>query len=141
MQRFWRVAVMVLVALVACGFSISYLQKPKALAIAGCGSAGPSDPAYSVAVSTRPNPPRALGTDVLVQVQKAGQPVSGAAVCLSLDMVGMPMGSLVFHGIAQSPGVYSIFLSFGMGGRWVGNLVVSAGGRTVHSEPVAWQIS
>lgn len=137
----WRLALVIVVAVVACGWAIVALQDDDVAAVSGCGSAVPTVPGYTATVQTEPDPPQAAGTQVLVLVERAGRPVRGADVCLSVDMAGMPMGGDTrYEGQQLSAGRYSIFPSFGMPGSWTGNLVVSVAGRPVLSRQVSFQV-
>jgi hypothetical protein len=131
----------VVLAVAACAAAIVAFQDRTAIKALGCGHGIATQPGYAAVVATKPEPPRSAGTDILVDVRHNGQPLSGASVCLTADMVGMPMGGPPNYKARQTaPGTYDVFIAFGMGGTWAGQLVVSSGGRPVLSQPVTFNV-
>lgn len=122
--------------------AVAHLESHKPLSVSSCGDEIVAVPGYAVVTSTRPSPPRASGTEVLVKVDKSGRPLTGASVCLALDMVGMPMGGPSRY-TAQpvAPGLYDAYVPFGMGGRWAGRLVVSVGGEVVYAKAITFDVT
>lgn len=141
MHGIWRLTTVVVLAVAACAAAILAFQDRTAIKALGCGHGIVTQPGYAAAVTTKPNPPRSAGTDILVSVSRDGQPLVGASVCMTADMVGMPMGGPPNYKARQTgPGTYDTFIAFGMGGTWVGNLVVSSQGRPVLSQPVSFNV-
>lgn len=137
----WRVTVLVVVAAVLSTLAIISLQNRTAVNISACGRAGPSDPTYQVAVRTKPNPPRASGTDILITLRRGGRLVSGASVCLSVDMVTMPMGLPKAVAKPVSKGVYDDLVVFGMPGTYAGTLLVKVAGKVAVSKVLYFHAS
>ncbi|MGI8983547.1 MAG: copper resistance protein CopC, partial [Acidimicrobiales bacterium] len=102
---------------------------------AGCGKGTP-DPAYRVAVDTDPNPPKAEATEFRLTVQRDGQPVAGAKVCLRLDMREMNHPGVSAIGEETSPGSYDARLKFSMTGSWEGSTTVVEPGRRPVQVPI-----
>lgn len=142
MRGVWRITVVVALAVVACAWAVVSLQDRTAIAATGCGNHIQNVPGYTATVVTQPNPPSANGTNVVVALQRDGQPLSGASVCLSVDMIGMPMGDISYHAQEESPGRYNVVTTFtGMQGTWRGNLVVSADGGPVLARLLTFRVS
>lgn len=142
MRGVWRITLVAAAAAVATALAVVYLQDRTVADVSACGSGVRTAAGYTATVQTRPDPPSAAGTVVLVTVEHDDRPVSGAEVCLSTDMVGMPMGGgTTFQGRELSPGRYEVIVTFGMPGTWAGQLVVSSAGRAVLSQPVRFQVS
>lgn len=141
MQRIWRLAVVVVVAALASVVAGAKLEANHAINTSACGRIGPDDPTYTVTTKTQPDPPRSPSSDVIAVVMRQGHPVTGANLCVAVDMVGMPMGMSKYQGREISPGVYDDPVTFGMGGTWEGTLVLSVGGRSVISRAVSYRIT
>ena len=141
MRGFWRIALVVAVAVVASAAAVVKLEATQPLNTSGCGSAGPSDPSYTVTSRPQPNPPSTPSSAVVVSVKRRGQPVNGATVCLSLDMVAMPMGVSKYLAHQISPGVYEDIVSFAMAATWIGTLVVAVEGKRVFSQSVTYHVT
>lgn len=137
----WRILALAVVAVAASALAIANLDNRTAVNTSACGSAGPSDPSYQVATQTRPDPPKAIGSDVLVTLKRDGQLISGANVCLSVDMVTMPMGYKPSVARQVSPGVYDDQVTFGMGGTYAGTLLVKVAGQPVLVKKLYFQVS
>jgi hypothetical protein len=140
MGGIWRITIVMLVAVAASVGAVVKLETTQPLNVSACGRVGPSDPSYSVTTRTQPDPPRQPSSDVLVTVDHGGGPVNGAGVCLSVDMVGMPMGMSKFEGQQISPGLYDDVVTFGMAGMWEGTVVVTVAGKAVVSQPVNYMV-
>ena len=140
MGGIWRITIVMLVAVAASVGAVVKLEAKQPLEVSACGRTGPSDPSYKVTTRTQPNPPHQPSSNVLVTVDHGGQPVNGASVCLSVDMVGMPMGMSKYEGQQISRGLYDDVVTFGMAGSWEGTLVVSVAGKAVVSQPVSYQV-
>lgn len=141
MRGIWRITLVVVVAASLSALAIVSLQNRTAVNISACGRAGPSDPAYRVAITTKPNPPRASGTDVLITLHMGHQLVSNASVCLSVDMVTMPMALPKAVAKQVSPGVYDDVVVFGMPGTYAATLLVKVGGKAAVSKVVYFHAS
>ncbi len=141
MYGIWRLATVVVVAMIACTAAIFAFQDRTAIKALGCGHGAQTQPGFAVAVTTKPDPPRAAGTDIVISVRRDGQPLAGAGVCMTSDMVGMPMGGPPdYQARPTGPGTYDVFIAFGMGGNYAGELVVSSGGRPVLAQPVSFTV-
>lgn len=141
MERIWRIAVVVVLAVVASVVAAARLEAPHAINTSACGPIGPDDPSYTLTTKTQPDPPKSPTSDVLAFVMHQGRPVTGANLCVAVDMRGMPMGMSKFQGHQITPGVYDDTVTFGMGGTWAGTLVVSVGGKPVLTRPVSYRIA
>ncbi len=142
MHGIWRLVTVSVVAAIACAAAIVAFQDRTAIKALGCGHGIVTQPGYVAAVQAQPNPPRAAGTDVLIDVRLGGQPLNGADVCMTTDMVGMPMGGPPNYKARPSgPGRYDTFIAFGMAGTWAGEVVVSSGGKPVLAQPVSFSVS
>lgn len=141
MVRIWRIAVVVVLAVVASVAATAKLEGTHPVNTSACGRIGPNDPTYTLTTRTQPEPPRSPSSDVLAFVMRQGRPVTGANLCVAVDMLGMPMGMSRFQGREISPGAYDDPVTFGMGGTWAGTLVVSVGGRSVISRAVSYRIA
>ncbi len=140
MQGVWRIATVLVVAVVASILAAARLEAHHAISTSACGPLS-SDPAYTMSTHPQPDPPRPPTGDVLAFLNLRGQPVSGATMCVAVDMLSMPMGMSRYMGHEISPGVYDDSVTFGMGGNWAGTLVLSVGGRPVASQPVSYRVS
>lgn len=140
MRSILRIAVLAVLAIGLSAVAIVRLDNRTAISVTACGRSGPSDPSYQVTTRTVPNPPQPRGTDLLITVKRGGQPVDGADVCASLDMVTMPMGFGKLVAKQVSPGVYNDPLTFGMPGSWEATLMVSVGGRVVVSKTLYFTV-
>lgn len=140
MRPILRISVVAVVALVLSAIAIVSLDNRTAINVSACGRSGPSDPSYKVSTTTVPNPPRPTGTDLVVTVRHHGQPVDGAVVCASVDMLTMPMGFGKQLAHQVGPGVYNDPLTFGMAGSWQVSLLVSVGGRPVVDQPLYYSV-
>ncbi len=100
-----------------------------------CGKPKPAaatngtDPAWKMTLSTVPDPPvnNKEGRFLLLLLDPAGQPVSGAQVRASLEMVGMDMGKNEVGFAEKGNGSYEGTGKFTMAGPW--KVVVSAAAR------------
>lgn len=140
MRAILRITILAVLAIVLSAYAIVSLDNRTVVNVSACGRSGPSDPAYQVSTTTVPNPPQPRGTDLIVTVKHDGQPVNGADVCASIDMVTMPMGFGKRVARQVSPGVYNDAVTFGMPGSWVASLLVSVGGKAVVSKTLYFTV-
>lgn len=89
-----------------------------------CGDPAGEDPAYEVAIVSEPDPPRVEGTTFRVEVTRAGEPVTGALVCLIADMSGMAHEGVFERAEEVAPGTYELSTRFVMRGHWTGSVRV-----------------
>jgi copper transport protein len=106
-----------------------------ASATAACGSGKPN-PAYSLAMTSDPDPPRAERTIFHLTVRRDDKPVTGAKVCLIADMPDMRHPALSKVATEVSGGTYDAEFRLGMGGTWVGSVIVAEPGQPTVSLPV-----
>jgi len=107
----------------------------------GCSSASTPDPAYSVAMESDPNPPRAEGTTFHLTVKHDGKAVTGATVCMSADMTEMHHEGINNEAKEASGGKYDTMLKFGMRGPYAGSVIVVEPGKSAVSVPVNFQVT
>lgn len=99
------------------------------------GACGTSDPvevgetSYEIAFTPTPDPPDPQATVFTVSVDRQGQPVSGARVCMSTDMTEMSHPPANGEAEEVAPGQYDVELNFGMRGTWEGSIVVAEPGQ------------
>lgn len=161
MSRTTSIAVIAVVAVVAFGgafFVFSGDDGPTTtagtdgMAGDGGGEAGEDDlcgiedsepvegSAYEVTVASEPNPPTPRDTTFEVAVDRDGQPVSGATVCISLDMTEMSHEASGGRAEETEPGHYEVDISFGMRGTWEGRVFVTEPGQTPVAAPVSFDV-
>jgi len=109
---------------------------------AGQGSCGQGTPdtTYAVAVSSDPEPPRAEGTTFHLEVRQDGKPVTGAKLCLTVDMPDMQHRGVSAVATEVSPGRYDARLTFSMTGGWEGSVTIAAPGRPAVSGPTSFEV-
>jgi hypothetical protein len=139
MQGLWRITIVLVLAVVASVAAAAKLEARHAINTSACGPLA-NDPAYTMTTHPQPDPPRSPSGEVLAFLNRQGQPVGGATMCVAVDMVGMPMGMSKYLGHEISPGVYDDSITFGMSGNWAGTLVLSVGGKPVASQAVSYQV-
>lgn len=100
-----------------------------------CG-AGEPNPAYSVAMTSDPDPPRAEGTTFHLTVRRDGKPVTGAKVCLIANMPDMRHPALSKVTLEVSGGTYDAEFKLSMGGAWAASVIVAEPGQPTVSLPV-----
>jgi hypothetical protein len=108
------------------------------LVVAGCGGTPvPTQLTQTVGTLTatltiRPYPPVPMqDTGLELALQDAGQPVSGAAVRLTLTMPGCPMAPSYPQAIEQADGRYAAKTVLTMAGAWQADVDVSLQGKDV----------
>lgn len=111
-----------------------------AAAAGACGLGAP-DPAYSVDLTTTPDPPRPDGTTFVFTPRHDGKPVTGAKVCLAADMPDMEHPGLTYVTREAPGGRYEAKLQFGMGGRWRMSVIVAEPDKPVVSVPLTVQVA
>lgn len=96
---------------------------------------------YDVTVEMAPDPPHAEGTAFTVLVTDDGQPVSGAAVQVVVDMVGHAHEGIDTAATEVEPGRYQTEEQrFPMRGQWSGRVLVSEDGGSRVSTPVDFTV-
>ena len=100
-----------------------------------CPSA-PRHAAYSVAVESSPDPPKAEGTVFRLTVRPDGQPVTGARVCVRVNMPDMQHRGVT--GVAREAGAgrYDADMRFSMVGGWEGLVVITPADGPAASAPI-----
>lgn len=96
--------------------------------------------AYEVTVASEPDPPTPRDTTFEVAVDRDGQPVSGATVCISLDMTEMSHEASGGRAEEAEPGHYEVDINFGMRGTWEGTVFVTEPGQTPVAAPVSFDV-
>lgn len=104
-----------------------------------CGQGTP-DPAYHVTVESEPDPPRAEGTTFRLTVRRDGKPVTGAKVCLKVDMPDMEHRGVLTVATEDSPGRYRATLRFSMVGAWTGSITIAAPQKAAVSAPIRLEV-
>ena len=104
-----------------------------------CGR-GKRDPAYDVTVESEPDPPRAEGTTFLLSVRRDGEPVTGAKVCMDLDMPDMQHPGVSIVTTEDSPGRYGARLRFSMVGAWTGSITIAEPEKAAVSAPMRLEV-
>lgn len=107
--------------------------------LTGC-SGGQPDPTYAVATETQPNPPVAEGAVVHMTVRHDGKAVTGARICIITDMPDMQHAPISKAAKELPGGKYDAELKFGMGGAWVGSIIIAEPGKPVVSVPVRFEV-
>lgn len=105
-----------------------------------CGRGTP-DPTYGVSIDSDPDPPRAEGTTFHLTVRREGQPVTGAKVCVSVDMPEMQHPGVSTVATEASPGTYDANLTFSMTGGWEGSVTIAEPGRRPASVPMTFEVT
>lgn len=96
---------------------------------------------YDVTVEMAPDPPHAEGTAFTVLVSDDGDPVSGAAVQVEIDMVGHAHEGINAEATEVEPGRYQTDEQrFPMRGEWAGHVRVSEDGGLHVSTPVDFTV-
>lgn len=97
-------------------------------AAAVCGE-GTSELSYSVAVDSDPDPPKADGTTVRLVLRDGDMAVTGAKVCVRLDMPDMGHPGISAVAKEVSSGKYEARIRFSMTGGWIGSAVIALPGK------------
>ncbi len=106
---------------------------------AACAQAKP-DPAYAVAMTSDPTPPRAEQTVFHLSIRHDGKPVTGAKVCMTADMSEMHHEGINGAAKESAAGTYDATLKFGMRGAYAASVVVTEKGRSAVSVPITFQV-
>lgn len=147
MRGIHRLALLLTVTTAAFAFAIGRFESA---ARDGCAQRAGTDRSYRVVSTAVTAPPagragrarRADGarggggsdadpppTTYVLGVARDGRPVSGAAVCISAYMRGMPAMAVVGHATETTPGTYLVTVDHPMEGEWTGRVVVDEPGR------------
>lgn len=130
MRRIWRLGLVAVAA--AAAFSLAVVRFSDA-AEEGCAQRVPEDPSYQVRWDEQPSMDV---TRYRLTVTRAGRRVTGAQVCLNSYMKGMSAMAVADRGREVAPGVYEVSLTFEMGGRWPGRVLVTEPGKRVAAVPL-----
>lgn len=130
MRRIWRLGLVAFLA--AASFSLAIVRFSDA-AEKGCAQRVRQDTSYQVRFD---QPPGMDVTRYRLAVTRAGRPVTGAEVCLNAYMKGMSAMAVADRGREVAPGSYEVSLTFEMGGRWPGRVLIAEPGRSVVAVPL-----
>ncbi len=126
--------VLAMVAVVAFAVAIERFDDA---AETGCAQRAREDPSYEARLIDEP---RIEVLTYRVAITHEGEEVEGADVCLSAYMQGMSAMATTGAGREVSPGVYEVSLTFEMGGRWSGRVLVDERGQSVAAIPLTLEI-
>ena len=104
-----------------------------------CGRGEP-DPTYGATFDADPNPPQAEGTTFHLTVLRNGSPVTGAKVCMTLNMPDMQHRGVSTVAREMSPGNFDARLRFSMTGGWKGSVTIAEPGKQAVSVPVTVEV-
>lgn len=114
-----RLAAVVVLALV--GFAAAFVAFGDA-ARGGCAVQAPPDDAYAAEFED----PVLVGEEThVLRVTRHGEPVSGAWVCVNVEMAGMSGMGASTKGRELAAGRYQVSLSMPMEGTWTGTALVA----------------
>jgi len=134
MRRIWRLGVLALVAVAAFAFAIERFDDA---AETGCAQRAREDASYEARLLDEP---RIEVLTYRVEITREGEVVEGADVCLSAYMQGMSAMATTDAGREVEPGIYELSLTFEMGGRWSGRVLVEERGQSVAAIPLTLEI-
>lgn len=134
MRRIWRLGVVALAALVA--FTVA-VDRFGYAAERGCAQRAPRDPSYRVVVE---DPPRVDVNRYRLMVTRQGVPVTEARVCLNAAMQGMSAMAVADQASEVAPGAYEVTVSFAMGGKWAGRVLITEAGESVVAVPLTIEV-
>lgn len=134
MRGIWRLGLLAVVAAVAFALALGRFSNA---AEKGCAQRVAEDPSYQVSFVQLP---RVEATAYSLSVTRAGRPVTGAQVCLNAYMQGMSAMATTGAGREVSPGTYEVSLTFLMGGRWAGRVLIAEPGKAVVAVPLALEL-
>ncbi len=130
-----RLAAVVVIALVGAAAAFVAFRDD---ARRGCLTEGTRDPAYAAEFE---EPPRMDVKAHVLRVTHEGMPVSGARVCLNVDMVGMSGMGVGNEAREISPGRYEVSLNFAMAGPWEGTVLIEDEGSPPVEVPVSFDVT
>ncbi|MBA2497293.1 MAG: FixH family protein [Acidimicrobiia bacterium] len=134
MRQIWRLGVLAMLALVAFAVAIERFDDA---AETGCAQRAREDASYEAQFLDEPQ------IELLtyrVEITREGEVVEGADVCLSAYMQGMSAMATTDAGREVEPGIYELSLTFEMGGRWSGRVLVVEPGQPVAAIPLTLEI-
>lgn len=129
-----RLAVLVVIALV--GFVAAFVAF-RDDARRGCLMEAARDPSYAAEFE---EPPRMDVKTQVLRVSRDGSPVTGAHVCLNVDMVGMSAMGVGDEAREISPGRYEVSVNFAMAGPWQGTVLIEEDGSPAVEVPVMFDV-
>lgn len=131
-----RLAVVVIVSL--AGFAAAFMAFGDA-ARGGCVVQAPEDDAYAAEFEEAVR--AGEGTHVL-RVTRHGEPVTGARVCVNVEMAGMSGMSASAEGREVASGRYEMPLRLPMAGEWTGTALIAdeTGDADVAAVPLAFDV-
>lgn len=115
-----RLAIVTMAAV--AGFAAALIRFGQVDSSQSCLLDAPKDPSYAVQFADTVTMDQ---TNHVITVRHAGQPVSGARVCMNTWMLGMTGMAMTTNGSELSPGRYNIPFQFAMGGPWKATVIVS----------------
>lgn len=99
------------------------------------------EPDYDIVVEPDPDPPAVEGTEFTVTVTEGGEPVTGAAVRIKMEMSQHAHEGVNADGEETGEsGVYRVPVKFVMRGGWAGHVQVDAPGEPRASEPLSYEV-
>lgn len=137
MRRIWRLCLVATLA--ATSFAVAVGRFSDA-AEKGCAQRVREDLAYQVTLLDQPRMSMSSGLYRLA-VSREGRPVSGADVCVNLYMEGMSAMATADTGREVSAGTYEVSLTFLMGGRWRGRVLITEPGTAVVAVPLDLEVA
>jgi len=105
-----------------------------------CGEGTP-DSSYSLIADSDPSPPRPPSTTVHLNVQHDGKAVTGAKVCVAVDMPTMVHAGISQTAKETSRGRYDVDLKFSMEGSWAGTITILQPGQPTVSIPLTLDVA
>ncbi len=130
-----RLVVVVIIALVGAAAAFVAFRDD---ARRGCLAEGSRDPSYSAEFE---EPPRMDVKTHVLTVSHEGMPVTGARVCMNVDMVGMSAMGVGDEAREISPGRYELSMNFAMAGPWEGVVLIEEEGGQTIEVPVAFDVT
>ncbi|MFN2607582.1 MAG: FixH family protein [Acidimicrobiales bacterium] len=132
MRWCWRLGV---VAALALASFVPALSRFSAAAAKSCAQRVHADTSYAVQWD---QPPRTDVSSYRLHITRTGgQAVTGAHVCINSYMLGMSAMAVTDTGREVAPGTYEMRLTFEMGSKWAGQVIVTVPGK----DPVAIPLS
>lgn len=135
MRWFWRLG---LVGAIAVASFFPALGRFSAAAEKSCAQQVRQDTAYQVRFDQRPR--TNVSSYHIIVTKNDNQPVTGARICVNSYMVGMSAMAVTDIGKETFPGSYEVRLTFEMGDKWAGQVIVAEPGKPQVSIPVVLDV-